>query len=188
MRTLIAALACGTLCSSLHAAQPASPPAHVRPDSMPASRPASCPVSRPASRPATLAASVPADVAERLVRQLGADSFRQREAATEAILKLGKEITPILRRHENDPDLEIRQRIQDLLAQLDPPPLRTEQFESGELAIEDVDAEALAKFLEDMNQRLAYARSLPDAASSQSIPYLSDWVERVKRELQRRAA
>ena len=147
--------------------------------------------SRPQEHPAVAAAASepagPEEQAERLVRHLSAESFRDREAATRELLKMGAASVPVLRRHEGDADLEVRHRVQYLLIQLDPPLLSTQQFESGELVLEDTDPLKLEKLLEDLNRRREYSRSQSDADTSPDIPYLTNWIERVQRELHRRA-
>lgn len=52
---------------------------------------------------------------EQVVRQLGADTFREREAASEAIREGGAEYRPLLRRALGDPDPEVRRRAELLL-------------------------------------------------------------------------
>lgn len=144
--------------------------------------------SQPREQPATSPARVadPNERAERLVKSLAADSPKDREAATGELLQMGAVIVPLLRSHENDPDLEVRHRVQYLLIQLDPPLLSTTQFDSGELTLEETGSAKLAKLLVDLNRRIDYSRSLPDADTSQAIPYLARWIEKVQGELQRR--
>lgn len=55
---------------------------------------------------------------ERLVAQLGAESYKDHEAAQKALVKMGKSIVPLLKPYLKSPDPEIRQRIQDILEQL----------------------------------------------------------------------
>jgi WD40 repeat protein len=50
-----------------------------------------------------------------LVRQLGADSFAEREEATRALQKLGARALPALRKAMRSPDIEVRRRAQRLL-------------------------------------------------------------------------
>ena len=56
----------------------------------------------------------------KLIAQLGAESYTDREAATRELLKMGKGVMPLLKKHANSHDSEIRQRIEDLLGQLSP--------------------------------------------------------------------
>ena len=58
--------------------------------------------------------------AEKLIAQLGAESYKDREAATKELVKMGKAIVPLLKKHRNNPDAEVRQRIEDILKQIDP--------------------------------------------------------------------
>jgi uncharacterized protein YjbI with pentapeptide repeats len=62
----------------------------------------------------------PADVAkiERLIRQLGSDRFKEREAASKALDALGKPALPLLRKVQNNSDPEVRRRVADLLRSL----------------------------------------------------------------------
>jgi hypothetical protein len=55
---------------------------------------------------------------EKLVAQLGAENYKDREAAATALVGLGKGIIPLIRRHLSDKDPEIRQRVEDVLEQL----------------------------------------------------------------------
>jgi len=55
---------------------------------------------------------------EKLLAQLGSESYKDREAAVKALLKLGPNINPILRKHRKNPDPEVRQRIDDILEKL----------------------------------------------------------------------
>ena len=59
----------------------------------------------------------PADGAtiERLIRQLGSDRFDKREEASKALLALGDAGLPALRKAQDDPDPEIRRRVDQLL-------------------------------------------------------------------------
>ena len=54
-----------------------------------------------------------------LISQLGAESYRNREAATKELVKMGKGIVPLLKKHAKSPDPEVRQRIEDILRQLE---------------------------------------------------------------------
>ena len=56
--------------------------------------------------------------AEKLIAQLGAESYKDREAATKELVKTGKGIVPLLKKHAESPDAEVRQRIVQILAQL----------------------------------------------------------------------
>jgi hypothetical protein len=62
-----------------------------------------------------------------LISQLGAESYRDREAATKALQEMGPSIIPLLRRHLANPDPEVQQRIQGILEHHKPtaPAVRT---------------------------------------------------------------
>ncbi|MHC4983418.1 MAG: HEAT repeat domain-containing protein [Planctomycetota bacterium] len=55
---------------------------------------------------------------ERLVAQLGAESYKDREAATEALIKLGPGILPLLREQLDNSDPEIRVRVEEIVERL----------------------------------------------------------------------
>ena len=55
---------------------------------------------------------------EKLVAQLGAESFDDRQKATKTLVKMGKSILPILKDHLKTGDPEVRQRIEDIMEQL----------------------------------------------------------------------
>jgi len=55
---------------------------------------------------------------EELVAQLGAESYKDREAATKALVDMGPAIIPLVRPHINSGDPEVRQRLEDVLEQL----------------------------------------------------------------------
>jgi len=55
---------------------------------------------------------------QRLVGQLGAESYKDRQAATEALVKMGKGIIPMLRKHLTASDPEVRQRIEEIIERL----------------------------------------------------------------------
>jgi hypothetical protein len=52
---------------------------------------------------------------ERLVAQLGADSYKARQASQDALVAMGSVIVPLLKPHLSNPDLEIRSRIEAIL-------------------------------------------------------------------------
>jgi HEAT repeat protein len=54
-----------------------------------------------------------------LIRGLGDDSFDVRQKATRGLKEMGSGIAPMLRQAANNPDLEIRQRVQTLLQEVD---------------------------------------------------------------------
>ena len=56
--------------------------------------------------------------AEKLIAQLAAESYKDREATTKELVKMGKGVIPLLKKHLGDDDAEVRQRIQDILEQL----------------------------------------------------------------------
>lgn len=55
---------------------------------------------------------------ERLVGQLGAESYKDRQAATEELLRMGKGILPMLRKFSATTDPEVRQRLEDVMEKL----------------------------------------------------------------------
>jgi hypothetical protein len=57
---------------------------------------------------------------KKLIARLGAESYPDREAATEELVEMGKSIVPLLEKHRNNPDAEVRQRIEGILEQFDP--------------------------------------------------------------------
>jgi hypothetical protein len=58
--------------------------------------------------------------AEELIAQLAAESYADREAAAKELLKMGKSIVPLLKKHLAGRDPELRQRIEDILEKSDP--------------------------------------------------------------------
>jgi hypothetical protein len=56
------------------------------------------------------AAAPPSASVKRLIRQLGSDSFDEREAASKALDRIGERALPALRKAAANPDLEIRKR------------------------------------------------------------------------------
>jgi gas vesicle protein len=59
-----------------------------------------------------------------LIDQLGSERFKEREQATHELAKLGKSVLPSLQEASNSPDLEVRRRAQQLVEQIEPPPIR----------------------------------------------------------------
>jgi hypothetical protein len=58
-----------------------------------------------------------AGLVERLVKQLGADAFAQRQAATAELERLGAGAIPVLRKVlDAGPDLEVRRRAEGVIA------------------------------------------------------------------------
>jgi hypothetical protein len=55
---------------------------------------------------------------EKLVGQLGAESYEDRQKASKTLIKMGKSILPILKDHLQTGDPEVRQRIEDVMEQL----------------------------------------------------------------------
>jgi hypothetical protein len=55
---------------------------------------------------------------EKLIAQLGAESYEDRQKASKKLLELGKSIAPMLTKHLTSSDPEVRQRIEDILEQL----------------------------------------------------------------------
>ncbi|MDP6546484.1 MAG: hypothetical protein QGH60_21100 [Phycisphaerae bacterium] len=58
------------------------------------------------------------DEVEKLVAQLGAESYEDRQNASKELVKMGKNIVPILKDHLKTGDPEVRQRIEDVMEQL----------------------------------------------------------------------
>lgn len=56
----------------------------------------------------------------KLIAQLGAESYADREAATKALAEMGKSIVPLLKKHLTSPDPEVRQRIGQILETSEP--------------------------------------------------------------------
>jgi hypothetical protein len=55
---------------------------------------------------------------EQLVAQLGAESYQDRQKASEALSSMGPGIIPLLKRHRQSDDPEVRQRIEEILESL----------------------------------------------------------------------
>jgi HEAT repeat protein len=62
---------------------------------------------------------------KRLIDQLGSERSRDRQRATQELSKLGKSALRSLREAANSPDAEVRRRAQQLVEQLEPPPVRS---------------------------------------------------------------
>ena len=60
---------------------------------------------------------------KRLTDQLGSERFKDREQATRELSKLGKFALPSLKQATNSPDAEVRRRAQQLVDQIDRPPV-----------------------------------------------------------------
>jgi hypothetical protein len=58
------------------------------------------------------------DRLQKLIAQLGAESYKDRTAATEELVKMGKGIIPLLQQHLTTGDPETRQRIEDVIDKL----------------------------------------------------------------------
>ena len=68
-----------------------------------------------------LSADPPEEIAKKvaaLIAQLGAESYRDREAASKALLKMGPSIIPLLQPSRTHPDPEIHQRVREILREL----------------------------------------------------------------------
>jgi len=55
---------------------------------------------------------------EDLAARLGAESFKERQEATDKLLQMGKGVAPLLQRLADSPDAEVRHRIQEILDRL----------------------------------------------------------------------
>ncbi|HUT61043.1 MAG TPA: hypothetical protein VNA25_24615, partial [Phycisphaerae bacterium] len=73
---------------------------------------------------------------EALIVKLGAASYKHREAATQDLIAMGKAIVPLLKKHRNDPDPEVRQRIELILEKLAPESGKKESPQRDRLIIE----------------------------------------------------
>jgi hypothetical protein len=62
---------------------------------------------------------------KRLIDQLGSERFKDREQATHELSKLGKSALPSLKEATNSLDAEVRRRAQQLVEQIEPPPVRS---------------------------------------------------------------
>ncbi|MCK4275593.1 MAG: hypothetical protein KAX78_03710, partial [Phycisphaerae bacterium] len=69
-------------------------------------------------RPQALPPSEVLTSVEKYVAQLGAESYKDREAAKKALVKLGKGIIPLLKKYVGNGDPQVRQGIQDIIEQL----------------------------------------------------------------------
>lgn len=72
------------------------------------------------SRPAALPPAELRRTVDRLVAQLAAESYADRQAAQNKLLRMGPAILPLLKKHLNTSDPEVRRRIEALLAELSP--------------------------------------------------------------------
>ena len=69
----------------------------------------------------TAGAMPPAGVAEqvlKLIVQLGAESYKDRQAATDSLIQMGPAIIPLLEKRSSDPDPEVRMRVQLILEKI----------------------------------------------------------------------
>ena len=62
---------------------------------------------------------------KRLIGQLGSERFNDREEATDQLSKFGKSALPSLREATRSPDSEVRRRAQQLVEEMQPPPVRS---------------------------------------------------------------
>ena len=69
-------------------------------------------------RPQALPPSEVLTSVEKYVAQLGAESYKDREAAKKALIKLGKGIIPLLKKYIGNGDPQVRQGIEDIIEQL----------------------------------------------------------------------
>jgi hypothetical protein len=63
--------------------------------------------------------TAPAAPVEQWIERLGSSDFRQREEATRALTALGEQALPALRKAQQNPDPEIRRRLEDLIPALE---------------------------------------------------------------------
>lgn len=66
------------------------------------------------------------------------------------------------------------------------PTLTAEEVESGQVNLQDVSAERLEAFLQDLNRRKDYDYSQHDGQPGPDAEYLWKWVQRTMKELQSR--
>ncbi len=76
------------------------------------------------ARPAAMRADQVRERVEVLVARLGAESYTDREAATQDLIKMGATIAPLLRRFTDSNDPEVRQRLQYILERVSHGPAR----------------------------------------------------------------
>jgi hypothetical protein len=55
---------------------------------------------------------------EKLVSRLGSETFKDRQEATDVLLKMGPTIVPLLRKYLDTKDPEVRQRVEDIIEKL----------------------------------------------------------------------
>ena len=72
------------------------------------------------TRPYALPGPETAKKVAKLIACLAAESYKDREAATKELVKMGKGVVPLLKKHRNNPDAEVHQRIEGILGQIDP--------------------------------------------------------------------
>jgi HEAT repeat protein len=60
-----------------------------------------------------------------LIDQLGSERFKDREQAAHELAKLGKSALPGLKEAAKSPDAEVSRRAQQLVEQIEPPPVRS---------------------------------------------------------------
>jgi len=59
------------------------------------------------------------ELVKELVRQLGDDDFKKREAASAELAKIGKPAVPALKEAKKNPDLEVARRAEEVLARIE---------------------------------------------------------------------
>jgi len=64
---------------------------------------------------------------DKLIARLGAESYEDRQKATDELIKMGKCIVPLLRKHLADDDPEVRHRIEDIMTRLGAEPSEAAQ-------------------------------------------------------------
>jgi hypothetical protein len=62
---------------------------------------------------------------KRWIAQFGSARFKDREQATQELSQLGKSALPSLKEATHSPDPEVRRRAQQLVEQIEPPPVRS---------------------------------------------------------------
>ncbi|HUS48384.1 MAG TPA: LamG domain-containing protein [Phycisphaerae bacterium] len=77
--------------------------------------------------------SLPREVAQKaqqLIAQLGAEAYKDREAASKALVKMGPSVVALLRQHLKNGDPEIRRRVEEILGKL---PAKAKEKPGGSL-------------------------------------------------------
>jgi hypothetical protein len=82
-----------------------------------------------------------------------------------------------------DADDQVAVKKQILVTDGEPPVLRTQQFENGELQMKDVESRRLETFLRDLNKRRDYDFSQHQSRPGPDHEYLTTWIHKTMDEL-----